>query len=260
MAISNKILLSFDVEEFDLPLEYKQVVSVEEQLSVGYEGLQALYPLLELPIRTTLFTTAFFAEAHSDDIKMLSAKHEIASHTYYHTRFMEEDLGASKEKLESITGQRVYGLRMPRMKPVDPGLVKEAGYIYNSSVNPTWLPGRYNHLNVPRLLHYEEGCIQFPVSVTPKRRIPLFWLLFKNIPYSIYLKLVLQTLRNDGYVCLYFHPWEFTDLTRYKLPFYVKRHSGNILLQRLRRLINDLSEEGEFISMADFIALKNNHQ
>ena len=58
------VLLSFDVEEFDMPLEYKQDISIDEQMDVGIRGLEALMPILSnTSIPTTLFTTANFAIA-----------------------------------------------------------------------------------------------------------------------------------------------------------------------------------------------------
>jgi peptidoglycan/xylan/chitin deacetylase (PgdA/CDA1 family) len=254
MVTDKKILLSFDVEEFDLPLEYRQKISSDEQLEVGYTGLQQMKAITNLQhVQCTLFTTAFFADHFPVDIKSLSEKHEIASHTYFHSAFKEGDLKKSKEKLESITGKPVYGLRMPRMKFINADTVSEAGYQYNSSINPTWIPGRYNNLRFPRKIFSENGLTQVPVSVTPHLRIPLFWLAFKNMPYSVFIKLALQTLRHDGYICLYFHPWELIDLSGYKLPFYVKRGSNKKLLQKLYKLIKNLSDEGEFITMNEFV-------
>ena len=41
------VLLTFDVEEFDLPLEYKIPVSMdEEKLSVGKKGLEEIKVIL----------------------------------------------------------------------------------------------------------------------------------------------------------------------------------------------------------------------
>lgn len=254
MKKDRKILLSFDVEEFDLPLEYGQAVGIDEQLQTGYRGLEALLPLLERPgLQTTLFTTAFFADHFSNTIRQLAARHEIASHTYCHTRFETEDLKTSKQKLEEICGKKVEGLRMPRMQPVRAEDVAAAGYRYNSSLNPTWIPGRYNHLRKPRKPFTEDSLLQVPTSVTPWLRIPLFWLAFKNLPYSVYHKLALRTLKADGYLLLYFHPWEFIDLSAYRLPGYVKRDSREILLAKLNRLVNDLSNEGEFCALRDFV-------
>ena len=39
---------------------------------------------------------------------------------------------------------------------------------------------------------------------------------------------------------LYFHLWEFADLSGYQLQFYVKRRGGEKLLRRLDRLIQEL--------------------
>lgn len=138
------------------------------------------------------------------------------------------------------------------MKPVSSKAVINAGYTYNSSVNPCWVPGRYNNLHISRTFFYEEKLLQLPVSVTPRLRIPLFWLSFKNMPYSLYLRLALQVLKKDGYICLYFHPWEFSDIGKYRLPSYVSRCPVN-LLKNLKKLITDLSLEGTFVSTAAFI-------
>jgi hypothetical protein len=66
----------------------------------------------------------------------------------------------------------------------------------------------------------------------------------------------LQTLKKDGYLSLYFHPWEFTDLSGYKLPHMVKRKSGTELLEKLKQLIGDLKNEGNFITMNSFLDKK----
>lgn len=136
--MSKKVLLSFDVEEFDMPLEYHHAIEVEDQMRIGIEGLDAITPILE-SVPCTLFTTANFANHYPERIHTLSLSHEIASHTFYHTAFETEDLLKSRLRLEEITGKKVSGLRMPRMRPVLMEDVKAAGYAYDSSINPTWL-------------------------------------------------------------------------------------------------------------------------
>ncbi|PVD52976.1 polysaccharide deacetylase [Terrimonas sp.] len=248
------ILLSFDVEEFDLPLEYQQTIPVSEQLETGYRGLRCMQELLDITnVKSTLYTTAFFAEHFPTDIRALSAKNEIASHAYSHSEFKQSDLLNSRKKLESITGKPIYGLRMPRMKPVCNKDVLNAGYLYNSSVNPTWLPGRYNNFFAKRTVFVENGLVIIPASVTPHIRLPLFWLTFKNIPYQFFLKKVIKTLKQDGYLNLYFHPWEFTDLSRYKLPICLKGAGHDTLRKKMIRLISDLSNEGVFIDTTGFL-------
>lgn len=112
MKPRNKILLSFDVEEFDLPLEYGRDIDVKDQLAVGLEGLNNIMPVLQMKdVEATLFTTAFFAENFPDVMQQLSARHEIASHTYYHNKFDESDLTRSRIKLEQITGKKSIGVK-----------------------------------------------------------------------------------------------------------------------------------------------------
>jgi peptidoglycan/xylan/chitin deacetylase (PgdA/CDA1 family) len=254
MQSDRKILLTLDVEEFDLPVEYGINIPVDEQLTIGNQGLKALEPWLEgKDNHFTLFTTAFFATNFPGDIKRLSKEHEISSHSYYHSRYEAHHLIESREKLESITGKPVYGLRMPRMRSIPARMITDAGYIYDSSINPTWIPGRYNNRSVSRTPFIDNDLMRLPVSVTPNLRIPLFWLAFKNMPYSLYLRLVLQTLHRDRYISLYFHPWEFTDLSDYKIPGYIKRGSNQKLLEKFSRLIRDLSNEGDFVRIKDFM-------
>ena len=246
--MSRQILLSFDVEEFDMPLEYQFDIPVEEQMRIGIEGLEAITPILK-SVPCTLFTTANFANHYPERISKLSLSHEIASHTFYHTAYATEDLLKSRLQLEEITGQKVTGLRMPRMRPVLMEDVKAAGYTYDSSINPTWLPGRYNNFHLPRTVYTEVGIIRIPASVSPVLRIPLFWLSFKNMPYALYLQLCKQTLAKDGYLCLYFHPWEFTSIEQFGLPGYTRRWCGPVLVERLLKLIKDLSKDGDFGTM-----------
>lgn len=251
---SRYILLSFDVEEFDMPLEYGVPIDPATQMEMGKAGLDAILPVLnEEEITATLFTTANFAMHYPDAIRALAAKHEIASHSFYHSNFSNEHLLESKQQLEQISGQSVVGFRMPRMRAVDIEEVKKAGYRYDSSINPTWIPGRYNHLNLPRTIYTDQELTRLPTSVSPHLRIPLFWLSFKNFPYPFFKTLVKQTLRKDGYVCLYFHPWEFVDISHYGLPAYTRKPCGAPLLERLWQLIKDFREEGEFIAIRDYL-------
>lgn len=248
-----QILLSFDVEEFDMPLEYGVNLPPQKQLDIGARGLEALTPLLQQPnLATTLFTTANFADHFASSIQALSEHHEIASHTYYHSFFELEHLQSSRLKLEQIAGKSVTGLRMPRMKQVPMDAIKAAGYGYDASMNPTWLPGRYNHLSKPRTCFVDDGMFRIPASVSANLRLPLFWLSFKNFPYAFYLQLCKKALEKDGHLSLYFHPWEFVDVTGYGLPAYTTKHAGKQLLDRLYQLLQDLQPYGNFSTMQQF--------
>ena len=247
------ILLTFDVEEFDLPREFDGIISDEKIMQVGKAGTDRMQQLLEeQQVTSTLFTTANFAVHFPDAIQSLSANHEIASHTYFHSNFTEAHLLESRVKLEEITGKKITGLRMPRFKKIDIHTIKEAGYLYDSSINPFWLPGRYNNLHLPQTFFYDADLLRIPVSVSTGLRIPLFWLSFKHLPYPIYKKLALYALNKYGYLNLYFHPWEFTPLQEYGIPGYLKKNSGDNFAKNLSRLIKDLKEHATFMQMGDF--------
>ena len=248
-----KIYLTFDLEEFDIPNEFGGTLLWDEQIAVAREGMNYLLPvLLKHDVTATFFTTAAFALENVSLVKELSEKFEIASHSYWHSSFEEDDLKKSVETLEEITGKKVTGLRMPRMKQVDIELIKEAGFLYDSSINPINLPGRYNFSHMPRTAYTDNQLLRIPTSVTPGIRFPLFWLAFKNLPYWLYKKMAARTLYKDGYLNLYFHPWEFAELEGYKLPKYIKKLSGKKLANRLDRFLGDIKTSTVFCQMQDF--------
>ena len=93
------VLLSFDVEEFDIALNYDIQIGNDEQLAVGYRGLQNITKMLARheTVEATFFTTSYFAEHYPETIRKLSFSHEIASHTCSNSIFRKEDLFLSKQ-------------------------------------------------------------------------------------------------------------------------------------------------------------------
>ncbi|MGL5059317.1 MAG: polysaccharide deacetylase family protein [Microcoleus sp.] len=247
------ILLSFDIEEFDIPEEYGQPLADDIKFEMSRRGLSKIIALLEeLEIAATFFVTANYALHDRDTIKQLSKNHEIASHGFYHSRFCLEDLQTSKQTLETITAKKVTGFRMARLQPVDDMEIAKAGYEYNSSMNPTYIPGRYNNLSQPRTAYYTDRLLNLPISVTPAIRFPLFWLSFKNFPLPAIQLATKLTLATDSYLNIYFHPWEFTDISQFKLPGYVKKHSGKTMVDRLKKYLIFLKKQGQFITISTF--------
>jgi hypothetical protein len=255
-----RIFLSFDIEEFDVPLEYGRQIDQAEQFRVSAQGLDAILNLLDrLNLRATFFITAHYAEHHPDSIRRIAQHHEVASHGFYHSTFSTEDLGRSRTVLQQLSGQSVTGFRMARLQPVDDGAIEAAGYRYNSSMNPTFLPGRYNHLTKPRRPTWSGRLLTIPVSVTPLIRFPLFWLSFKNLPLGLYKLLSAWTLYSDRELNLYFHPWEFSDISGYGLPGYIQRHGGEAMVSRLESYLLWLKKKGVFLSFNQIINGDNSH-
>ena len=253
------ILLSFDIEEFDMPLEFGKDLSFDDQISISIEGTNHILDILDQhQVKATFFSTVVFAQNAPDVIKRINeGGHELASHAYFHSAFEPEHFASSRKALQEISSQEISGFRMPRMKNVDENEVRKAGYKYNSSINPTWLPGRYNNLNKPRTLFKEADIWQIPASVSPILRFPLFWLSFHNLPIKIYRWLAERTYKKDGYLNIYFHPWEFTELSdqeRFGFPGYVSRNSGNKMIERMNSFIGDLKRKKyKFCTIKDFL-------
>ncbi|ATA91940.1 polysaccharide deacetylase [Capnocytophaga canimorsus] len=235
------IYLSFDIEEFDMPKEYGYNIDFQRQIAISREGTIAILDLLKkYNAKATFFSTVVFAQNCPDLIeRLLMEGHELASHTYYHSNFEISHLKMSKEALEKQFQTEIKGLRMPRMAEIETNEVKEAGYIYNSSVNPTILPGRYNKLHVSKRIFIEKGLLQIPAAVSPLFRIPLFWLSFHNFPQWFYHFLLKRTMKYRNYATLYFHPWEFTNLHQkeFNFPNYVMRNSGEKMISRFEELL-----------------------
>ena len=248
-------LLSFDLEEFDIPNEFRRAIPKPEQIEVTLEGLRRLTALLaDRKIISTFFSTAVLALNAPDAVRTLGQIHEIASHGYAHTGFSASDPDRSKKVLEQITGKRVFGYRNPRFRPVADQLLRNAGYTYNSSENPTFLPGRYSRFFAPRKAYRKGELLQIPVSVSPWIRFPFFWLAFKNTPAPLFRAAAAWTLAESGYLHLVFHPWEFADLRGYGLPRWVCSPCGAVLLDRLASFLDWLGERARFTTLADFAA------
>ena len=252
------ILLSFDIEEFDGPREHGVEFSLQQGMEVSIEGTNRILDILhENDVHATMFCTGNFARNAPEVMKRIIAEgHEVACHGVDHYQPKESDFIRSKEIVEDITRCSVSGYRQPRMFPVVEDKIKKAGYKYNSSLNPAFIPGRYMNLRTPRTYFIKDGVLQIPASVTPWLRFPLFWLSLHNLPEGIYHRMVRRTLNHDGYFVTYFHPWEFYELKahpEFKMPFIIKNHSGKEMCERLDNLIKMLKKnDHRFITYTEF--------
>ena len=253
-------LISFDIEEFDLPLEYRAPIAPERQLAVAAAGTEALLAMLARhpEYQVTFFTTVRFAEAYPELVKQMAAGgHEVASHGMTHSNFAPGDLEQSRRRLSQLSGAEVTGFRPARLLALDKQAILAAGYHYESALNPVWLPGRYNNFRAP-LTPFREPCglWQIPVTALPGVRLPLFWLSFKNLPLRLYLALALRAVRSNGLFNFYTHPWEYAAEARekqWRIPGYITRHAGEAQLRRLETLCASLSGRCEFLTFRQFL-------
>lgn len=250
-----RVLLSFDVEEFDLPNEFGGDIPEQEQLEIGTRGFEEALELLDATgVIGTLFTTARLGEHAPRQLKEAAGSHEIASHGMRHDRFVPQDYLRSREVLQDLTQTEVTGFRMARLQPVDTELARNAGYEYDSSENPIRLPGRYDNRHLPRVPRLEGDLLRIPISTTPRMRVPLFWLSFRHMPGPLLRESLDRTLEADGHLVLFFHPWELLDLRAHRrnMPRVVRHGGGKKLRERLRREIDRLSQVASFTTTASF--------
>lgn len=238
-----KLLLSFDVEEFD---DFN--ISKKDEFSISHSGLIKVLRLLDgLSYCATFFVSYSFAKRYKKLIKKMSLKHEIASHGYEHSDDYSKmsnseiylNLKRAKLGVEKIIGKKIIGFRAPRLQKVDYGLLARLGFKYDSSLNPTFIPGRYNNFFSKRKCFVKDDIKVFPGSVVPIFRVPLFWLSFRNFGSLLSLLLSELCLIGVGYVNLFFHSWEFVDLSKLRIPFLIKRNTGSRLIRMLEKFIID---------------------
>ena len=253
------LLLSFDVEEFDLPLELGLDISKDEMFNIGYSGLIEVLEMLG-DKKATFFVSCEFAKKYSDIIRDISEKHEIGLHCLKHSdnyfnmseEEFRENITEGKKIIEKITGKEVVGFRSPRMQKPNYKVLKELGFVYDSSYNPFYMPGRYNNFFGTRKLFYRDEILVVPGTAIPILKIPLIWLTFRN--FGLWFARIVSSLNFQRYINLYFHPWEFTNLKEMKLPWYMKRNTGDKVLNNLNKYIQNYN----LITFSDFV--KKVHQ
>lgn len=254
------VLLSFDTEEFDVPREHGVDISLDEAMRVSVDGTTRILDILKEcgGVKATFFCTVTFAR-HAPQVmrRIIDEGHEVASHGVDHTHPAATDVAVSKAELERQLGIIVNGYRQPRMFPVDEAELERAGYLYNSSLHPTFIPGRYMHLDVPRVPFFQGKVLQIPASVSPWLRLPVFWLACHHYPQWLYRWLCRWTHRHDGLFVIYFHPWEFFPLDghpQWHLPYTVRHNSGDEMARRLKRLITMFRDDkAVFETFTDYV-------
>jgi len=242
-ASQKHLFLTFDMEEFfgnvfglGMPAEHMYELSMP-----GAERLVALMEKIEG--RATFFFTLRFAEYCPQIVtKLASLGHEIACHGYDHDHDYSEMpfdecrdyLTRSKEGLEDLCGMEVTGYRAPQFYHPDRNLLRELGFVYDSSLHP-WLldvskqskrfliggrkalTAQENGVPLPisprkTRPFIQDGIVVIPVSVTPLLHLPFSWVWFRNMGYLYAQVCARMTLWTNEYVHLYFHPYDFSDL------------------------------------------------
>ena len=214
-------------------------------------------------VHATFFMLGWIAQRYPRIVRQIVEQgHELASHGYAHQRASEQsreeflqDIMRAKRLLEDLGGVAVKGYRAPsfsigRSNPWAQASLKEAGYIYSSSVYPI----RHDHYGMheaPRFAFYPEegnGLLELPVTTVRllNQNLPAGGGgYFRLLPYSLSRWCLERVNSVDGQPCVfYFHPWEIDPEQPRQEGISLKtrfRHYVNLssMEQRIRKLCKD---------------------
>ena len=180
------------------------------------------------PPQATFFVLGWIAERLPRLVREIQARgHEVASHGYFHRRCnelssseeLEKDLTDSKNLLEDVTGERIYGYRAPSFSVDDDVLkiIEGCGYSYDSSYNSFGLNKRYGRVNLARYkaegiaVKISDTFSELPISNLTCCRSIVPWGgggYFRLIPLFLFRLGVQSILKREGAYLFYIHPWE----------------------------------------------------
>lgn len=241
------LLLTYDVEEFDWKLDGGRPLSPARQIEVTADGLRMLLPIHERHrAPATFFVTGAFASAEPELVAALAeAGHEVAVHGLEHgddyarldPSVATERLKRARDLVETASGQEAVGMRTPRLRICSAAVVRDAGFVYDASPHPTWIPGRYFGLHLSRAPWLEEGITRVPISVLPGLRMPVSWMWFQFAGPRLGLLGARLALLRAPYLHLYFHPWEAVSLRPLGARPPLSRRTGKVFLGTVDRLL-----------------------
>ena len=220
-------------------------------------------------VSSTFFITGYYAEREAESVRAIQEQcHEIGCHSYDDVplgKFTEEQIRqrirSATELLTGVSGKRPRGFRSPLFSVDDTvrDCLMEQGYLYDASVHPAFVPGRYIDFRTPRspflVEKQEKSLAVFPVSVIPFIRFPISWWWMRNIGVWLAILGTWMNLKRGRDVILYFHPWEFVELPEVSgIPKSITKGSGSRFLDKIEILIDHFQRRGyEYTTMESLL-------
>ncbi len=251
-------VLCIDLEKFTLPIEFGNNLNEKEQYRISHQGAEKIeYFLKEYNIKVTFFVTEDMALAYPDLIRRLSEQgHEIALH-YDICDKTEKRLKICKERLESISGKEIIGFKTHKFTPFPNDILQRLGFLYNNSIHPTAVPGRYFNIFKNTKIYKENEIWNIPVSVTPVLRLPFSWIWFRNLGLGYVKFCTYGIYSNYNIINIYFHSWDFEDLAHYNMKrglYFIFRNSGDRCIEDLSNYVQWLEKRGIiFLNFKDYL-------
>jgi len=289
MKDKNSILLTIDVEDWFQVENFKTWIPFSTWSTRELRVEKNTYRLLDLfdtfvstrnpkpgtrnQITATFFILGWIAERLPHLVREIHSRgHEVASHGYIHNLYndfssdeLKADLIRSKKLLEDIIGDRVYGYRAPSFGINNDvlNIIKNCGYLYDSSYNSFYLHGRYGKISldaketngiaiiISKTQHPASSTFyELPISNVQFERLVIPWgggAYFRIIPSFLFKMGVKTILEKENAYLFYIHPWEIDpEQPRVdSVPIYYRfRHYINLnkTFSKLENLIEKLKD------------------
>jgi polysaccharide deacetylase family protein (PEP-CTERM system associated) len=264
--MKNPYLLTFDVEDWFQVENLKSNINrnewEEKKLRVKDNTQQILKILDHHNTKATFFILGWIAERVPELVKEIYKKgHEIASHGYEHQLVynlspeeFRKDLLKSKDILESIINDRVYGYRAPSFSITNWALdiLKEEKFIYDSSFFPANSHDRYSKLDLNIKKHgfikiLDNGLKEINISTLSLFNKELPWGgggYFRLLPYWLFKLGYKKLYKEKKGAIFYFHPWELDAeqprINDIKASYKFRHYYGlNKSEEKLKNLVRD---------------------
>jgi len=252
--------ISVDVDPVDLHLAGYGFEASPDPLSCAVAMPRLCELLSRVGVRATLFVVGRDAEWHSAPIAAAAAAgHEIASHTHNHpfafarlpAAQQRAELEDSKRALEHASGTPCVGFRAPGFDfdAAAARAVFETGFRYDASAYPTplMLPARllqalksrslldslrlrcwpFTLERNPHRLPMKDGAlVEFPVSVTPWLRFPVYHTARYLMSESQFLRALDGFARRGESFSYLLHAVDLLGLEEDRVDVRLKRHPG----------------------------------
>lgn len=240
-----KNVFSIDVEDYFHGKAFRYIPKEDWPSIKGRvdKNINAILELLEIcNVKATFFFLGWIAAQYPDLVrKVRLLGHEIASHGYWHDigisspRKFYEDIRKSKETLEDITGEAIYGHRLPcfdssRSRDWFLDVVEEASYLYDSSLYPTYHSWNQWTTEKRRVHKVRPGLYEVPMSAVQigSLNIPMAGGGYMRVlPAQYFLWGIYKLNSNSFPAVLYVHP--------YDIDMHSPRPKSSNFLLRVRR-------------------------
>lgn len=246
-----------------------------ERIAVSRTGaLRILEVFQKYDVQATFFVTAHFAESCPELVAdLVHLGHEVANHGLFHYPPVNGDpaetysfIMNAGSAIESLTGKRVVGFRKPFLNLDRSTIValERLDYLYDSSVLPFFVPGRYNNSRLSSSPFFWKKLtsrkaapiLELPVSVVPKLNLPVGWWWFrKNFGNKICQVGFRAIWKNKQPVICHIHPWEAIQAPEAaEAPLHLRFNCGDRSLSQLEETLKFSNRYGAHtITMVDLV-------